>query len=86
VSIEWEHPPAIIGRGRKHGAWLVELEQLRERPGEWARVLTTDKGDGASARATRINRLGDEWEAVSRRVDAEPPEWGVWARLVVWES
>lgn len=75
-DLEFREPPAAM---RNHpgrpGEWPPVLEQLRERPGEWAVLRSTESGaTEASVRSTQqylTARYGDlGYEFVSRKEGA----------------
>ncbi|MBA2951458.1 hypothetical protein [Streptomyces himalayensis] len=79
-EIRWEEPPRVHsypGGGRGRHAEIAA--QLKERPGEWAKVLTFASSETARSMAYSIRyaarlaayRPAGAFEAVSRKVDGE---------------
>lgn len=73
MPIKWEPPPSTAGRTN----WVVVLEVLKTRKGEWARVWEGASKHTAYNRASAIRKLGCE-----ARVGPLPEaRFGVWARV-----
>lgn len=70
-SIEWGDPPPSRRPTRK---WAAELELLKERPGQWARLGTG--GSGGHARLVIRHR---DYEFTGRRINGVQY---LWARYV----
>jgi hypothetical protein len=82
-GIVWEDPPPPE---RAINEWAAIGEQLKSRPGEWARVTTRPKAHDARMVASRINNDGyarlrtlGRFEAAARRLGEK---WAVYARYV----
>lgn len=54
-KIEWGDPPPAT-RGGTSGQLYVALEQIKERPGEWAKVVASNSRSGASSILTGIKK------------------------------
>lgn len=70
IDFAWETPPAIV-RGPRPVALVLKdtgkLDELRERPGEWARLITYENKSSASTavKKLRVELPEFEWEARS---------------------
>ena len=72
MSVVWEEPPVRVQQE------VTLQEQLRERPGVWAKVLTDDR--------VRVSRLGGELhrQGFEVRPTDEPDEQGLYALFARW--
>lgn len=75
-AVTWEEPP-VTRRGRK-GVMPAIVEQLKSRPGQWARIEASQAG------AAKYARRHPEIEVTSR--NAGKPSRAVYARYIGAES
>lgn len=79
----WREPPPALGPPM--GRWATIAHQLRQRPGQWALVVSYEKSTTARTTATLVKRgrytgvPAGEFEAVSRR---EGDVFNVYARYI----
>jgi hypothetical protein len=83
-QVIWEDPPGDLRRTRAK-KWFPVLKQVMARPGEWARIHTSDSPVKASSLAGNLSRgqtsrPSGRWEFMSRKIT--DTEWGVWARYL----
>jgi hypothetical protein len=71
-NIVWEEPPGVSRRGQEE--WPAIARELRQRPGQWARVKDGVSASNAAHVASRIRngffqpfRPAGTFEAVTRR-------------------
>lgn len=80
-DIEWAEPPSGAARGHYdttgESKYVHFGRELRERPGEWARITT-----GARTAATHYAKkhMGDGFEITARKV--APENYDIYARYV----
>ena len=80
-GMQWveELPPGREPGGRTRN-WADRLAPLRERPGQWALVITVDTSKKAIQRRGHMRKvLGADWEVANRPV---PDGHGLFARYV----
>lgn len=84
-GIKWEDPPPPPSNS---GRWVPILEELKKKPGKWARIHVV-QGEGALEKAAALAsnlRLGrvmmptGKFQAVHRRMQSGNV--GIWARFI----
>ena len=86
-GVVFEEPPRS-SRGRRSGPWIDRLLPVKERPGEWARVMNFPENKRAGQRAvvnlkngTYTRPPGGIWGFTSRRIDEGSAVWAIF-----WED
>lgn len=72
IDFEWEEPPTRTNGRRSIDEVLADagvIEQMRERPGVWARCVRYGSNGSAAGAAKKLKgKLGDEFEWQAKRV------------------
>jgi hypothetical protein len=83
VTVQWcDPPPQKWGRGV---LWRPLLDEVTQRPGEWA-LLKTYPSEAQAAEAKRhlkrgrVAKPGGRWEFRKDRIEGQPGAYGLWAR------
>ena len=84
-EIVWTDPPRQSA-SQDNGVWVEQLTPVMERPNMWALIRTGDivsMRNAKSALSTgRVIRPAGRWEFVTRTLDREKGEAGLWARYL----
>jgi hypothetical protein len=89
-DVVWDDPPGVTqaSAGWTVGKWVGVLEPLMAHPKRWARIQVSDTPTAAywaagNLRKGAVNKPPGRWEFAARRIlEADPPQWGVWARYL----
>lgn len=84
MSIEWKEPPPPNPGGgargpKRRSKWRAVADALRDNPGVWALIATTERPPTFSASASVLN-AGRGFETTSRKVG--PGQFDTYARYV----
>lgn len=83
VEVSWEAPPSVRGGRSTSKAHAQIAEQLKSKPGEWAKVSSGAKNDGLASsirRSTGANFRDGKYEA--RSVKQENGSFDIFARFI----
>lgn len=83
MTLEWSEPPSSA---RRRGKWSKVFEDLKTKPGEWAK-LSEGKPRNCYSLAGRLRKLGEgDYEITSRTTASgggeDDDKAGVWGRYI----